>query len=144
MMKPASLREALTAAVPYLAAKPDTLHVFVDEGHVEASAARSLSFEYQYTLTLIVTDYPGSADSIVVPVLAWLRVNQAELFANPDKRADGFKFEAEIINHETVDLAIKLKLSERVTVKVDGSGYQVEHQPEPVNEYDDPVSWRPA
>ncbi|MGD7095894.1 phage tail protein [Ralstonia solanacearum] len=144
MRKPASLREALTAAVPHLAANPDTLHVFVDEGHVEASAARSLSFDYQYTLTLIVTDYPDSADSIVVPVLAWLRVNQAELFANPDRRADGFKFEAEIINHDTVDLAIKLKLSERVTVKVDGNGYQVEHHPEPINEGDDPASWRPV
>ncbi|WP_043944206.1 phage tail protein, partial [Ralstonia solanacearum] len=37
------------------------------------TGARSLSFEYQYTLTLIVTDYPDSSDTIVVPVLAWLR-----------------------------------------------------------------------
>lgn len=32
MMKPASLRDALTAGVPHLAANPDALHVFVDEG----------------------------------------------------------------------------------------------------------------
>jgi len=144
MMKATSLRETLTAAVPYLAAKPDALHVFVDEGRVVATGARSLGFEYQYTLTLIVTDYPHDADTIVVPVLAWLRTNQPDVFFNPDKRLDAFKFEAEILNHETVDISIKLLLSERVTVKVDGKGYQVEHHPEPINEDDDPTSWRPA
>ena len=144
MMKATSLREALTAAVPHLAAHPDALHVFVDEGNVVGTGARTLGFEYRYTLTLIVTDYPHSADTIVVPVLAWLRTNQPDTFTNPDKREDAFKFEAEILNHTTVDISIKLKLTERVTVKVQDAGYQVEHHPEPVNAEDDPASWRPA
>ena len=143
MMKATSLREALTAAVPHLAAHPDALHVFVDEGNVVGTGAQTLGFEYRYTLTLIATDYPHSSDTIVVPVLAWLRTNQPDTFTNPDKRDDGFKFEAEILNHTTVDISIKLKLTERVTVKVEGAGYQVEHHPEPVNVDDDPTSWRP-
>ena len=144
MMKATSLREALTAAVPHLAAHPEALHVFVDEGNVVGTGTRTLGFEYRYTLTLIVTDYPHSPDTIVVPVLAWLRTNQPDTFTNPDKREDAFKFEAEILNHTTVDLSIKLKLTERVTVKVEGAGYQVEHHPEPINGDDDPTSWRPA
>ncbi|MGD7155241.1 phage tail protein, partial [Ralstonia pseudosolanacearum] len=88
MMKLTSLRDALTAGVPHLAANPDALHVFVDEGRVVGTGARSLSFEYQYTLTLIVTDYPDSSDTIVVPVLAWLRTNQPDLFANDERRRD--------------------------------------------------------
>ncbi len=144
MMKATSLRKALTAAVPHLAAHPDALHVFVDEGNVVGTGTRSLGFEYRYTLTLIVTDYPHSSDTIVVPVLAWLRTNQPDTFTNPDKREDAFKFEAEILNHTTVDISIKLKLNERVTVKVEGAGYQVEHHPEPVNVDDDPTSWRPV
>ena len=144
MMKATSLREALTVAVPYLAAHPDALHVFVDEGNVVGTGARSLGFEYRYTLTLIVTDYPDSADTVVVPVLAWLRTNQPDAFTNPDKREDAFKFEAEILTHDTVDISIKLQLTERVTVKVDANGYQVEHHPEPINENDDPATWRPA
>jgi hypothetical protein len=59
-------------------------------------------------------------------------------------REDAFKFEAEILNHTTVDIFIKLKLAERVTVKVEGAGYRVEHHPEPVNVDDDPTSWRPV
>ena len=80
----------------------------------------------------------------MVPVLAWLRTNQPDAFSNPDKRLDVFKFEAEILTKQTVDMSIKLLLTERVTVRVEGSGYQVEHLPEPVNENDDPTTWRPA
>ncbi|NSX15622.1 phage tail protein [Cupriavidus taiwanensis] len=144
MMKPNSLREALTAAVPDLARHPEKLHVFVDEGRLVATGARSLSFEYRYTLTLIVTDFAAGSDEIMVPVLAWLRVNQPELFFSPAQREDGVKFEADILNHTTVDLALKLPLTERVTVRVNGAGYLVEHHPEPVNAEDDPSTWLPA
>lgn len=144
MMKPASLREALTSAVPHLTRNPEKLHIFVDEGRVVATGAKTISFEYQYTLTMIVTDFPSGADDIMVPTLAWLRANQPELFFNPDQRADGVKFEADILNHATVDLALKLPLTERVIVRVAGSGYEVEHQPEPVDENDDPSTWRPV
>ncbi|AJG19126.1 phage tail protein [Cupriavidus basilensis] len=144
MMKPNDLRQALTAAVPELQRNPDKLHIFVDEGRVVATGSKTLSFEYQYTLTLIVTDYADNSDTITVPVLAWLRANQPELFFNPDRREDGFKFEADILNHTTVDIAIKLALTERVTVRVAGSGYSITHEPEPVNEYDDPSTWRPV
>lgn len=143
MMKPASLREALTAAVPDLARNPEKLHIFVDEGRVVATGARSLSFEYQYTLTMIVVDFGDSSNAIMVPLLAWLRVNQSELFFNPDLQRNGVRFEADILNHDTVDLAIKVPLTERVTVKVADGGYQVTHQTEPVNEGDDPASWLP-
>lgn len=141
MIKPNSLREALTAAVPDLAQNPEKLHIFVDEGNVVATGAKTLSFEYQYTLTLIVTDFAGSADAITVPVLAWLRANQPELFFNPDRRANGVRFEADILNHSTVDLAFKLALTERVTVRVADVGYEVTHHPEPVDENDDPTGW---
>lgn len=143
MMKPASLRQAITAAVPHLARNPEKLHLFVDEGRVVATGARTLSFEYQYTLTLIVTDFAAGADEIMVPVLAWLRANQSELFFNPDQRERSVQFEADILNHTTVDLALKLPLTERVVVRVAGAGYQVEHPPEPVNDNDDPSGWRP-
>lgn len=143
MIKPGSLREALTAAVPDLARNPEKLHLFVDEGRVVATGGRTISFEYQYTLTLIVVDFGGSSDAIMVPLLAWLRANQSELFFNPDRQRDGVKFEADILNHSTVDLAIKIPLTERVTVQVDGQSYRVTHQPEPVNQNDDPAHWRP-
>jgi len=144
MKKPNSLRAALTAALPSLARNPESLHLFADEGRVVAGGGKTLSFEYQYTLTLIVVDFADSSDAIMVPLLAWLRVNQPELFFNPDQRRDGFRFEAEILNHSAVDLAIKLPLTERVIVTVDGPGYRIQHHDEPINEHDDPATWRPV
>lgn len=144
MKKPNDLRATLEAAIPAFQRNPEKLHLFVDEGRVVATGGKTISFEYRYTLTLIVTDFNQPSDVVMVPLLAWLRVNQSELFFNPDRREHGIQFEADILNHSTVDLALKLPLSERVTVRVEGSGYRVEHQPEPINENDDPSSWRPA
>lgn len=144
MRKPAELREAITAAVPDLKRNPDKLHLSVEEGRVVATGASTISFEYQYTLTLLVTDFADSADAITVPVLAWLRANQPELFTNPDKQPDGFRFETDILNHDCVDLLMRLPLTERVVVKVAGDRYDVTHPPEPIDPYDDSSGWKLA
>ncbi|WP_455154817.1 phage tail protein [Cupriavidus campinensis] len=142
MRKPVELRAAITASVADLKRNPEKLHLFVDEGRVVATGAKTISFEYQYTLTLIVTDFSQSADTLMVPVMAWLRENQAELFTNPEKRPDGFKFETDILNHNCVDLLMRVPLTERVIVKVVDGRYSVTHAAEPVNEFDDPSSWK--
>lgn len=136
MKKPDSLRRALTGAVTELAQNPEKLHCFIQEGRISSTSARSLSFEYAYTLEIIVTDYNADPDTIIVPILAWLRVHQNEMLSNPELMQDGFSFEADILNHDTVDLAIKLKLSERVGVHEEEGHYVIEHYEEPVAEDD--------
>ncbi|GAB7259977.1 phage tail protein [Dickeya ananatis] len=131
MNKPRLLRNALSSAVPHLRDNPDRLHVFVESGTVVGTLAPSLSWEYRYTLTLIVTDYAGNEDLLVAPVMAWLREHQPDLLANPEKREKGVEFETEILNNGSVDISISLKLTERVQVRA-GSGNQVvESLPEP-------------
>lgn len=119
MNKPASLRLALIAALPMLQRDPDKLHIFIDQGQIISSGAPSLSFEYRYILNAIVTDYSEHPDSVVVPILAWLREQQPDMALNPERMLEGFSFEADILNHSTIDLSIKLKLSERVGVRDD-------------------------
>lgn len=70
MFKPKSLRDALTDAVPVLKANPEMLRVFIDSGKLASTLAVSLSFENQYTLNVIVTDFPGDIDLILVPIQA--------------------------------------------------------------------------
>ena len=67
MKKPESLRQHLLASVPSLARDPDRLLVFIDEGRMRCTAAPGLSFEYEYRLNLILTDYAGHADAVAVP-----------------------------------------------------------------------------
>lgn len=131
MNKPASLRAHLVAALPDLAINPDQLLVFIDGGSVVSTYALGLSFEYRYTLNLILTDYAGHPDSLIVPLLEWLTVEQSELLANPDRR-EQIAFEADIVANDKVDLSLKLPLTERVGVTPrEGGGYDIEHFAEP-------------
>ena len=86
MLKPNSLRKALTDAVPVLRTNPDMLRVFIDNGNNAATLARSLSFEKRYTLNIVVTDFTDDIDLLFVPVMAWLRVNQPDSMTTDEGR----------------------------------------------------------
>lgn len=129
MYKPASLRAHLLQKVPSL--QVEALHTFIDAGHIEATASVSMSYVYHYTLQVIITDYAGHSDAVILPILTWLRTHQPELFLSPTLMADAFKFEADILNHDTYDFGVTLKLSERVSVKTEGTTTTVHHHSEP-------------
>lgn len=132
MKKPSTLRAALVAALPQLATDPDKLLVFIDAGSLHASYAPGLSYEYAYTLNVILTDFAGDPDAVMVPLLMWVRVNQSELMDNADLRQSGISFEADTIDHDSCDLSIKLALTERVIVKDLGDGVlDITHPDEP-------------
>lgn len=132
MYKPDSLRQFLTAAVPQLAQNPERLSVFIDAGSVVASYAPGLSWEYSYKLNLILTDFAGDPDTIMAPMVAWMRTNQPEAFANADLRDHAITFEADLISNAAVDLSITLQLTERaICIARQDGGYDVTHPPEP-------------
>lgn len=131
MKKPQSLRAHLLSAIPELERDPERILIFVDEGKIRSTMATGLSFEYAYTLNMILTDYTGDLAAISIPVLDWIRVNQSELMANLDKAHAGIKFEAEILANDKVDLAIQLHLTERVIVKKDQQTITTEYPAEP-------------
>lgn len=136
MLKPTSLRDHLTRLVPALANDPDKLLVFIDDGHIRATAAKgSLAYEYRYTLNLVVTDWADHADKLVLPILLWLGTNQPEHLLNYDTQAQGFRFEADMLNNTTADISIKLALSERVAVRQAAGGLTVEHLPDQPAEF---------
>lgn len=133
MEKPNSLREHLLAAVPQLKHNPDRLLIFVDAGTMRATAAPGLSFEYAYTLNLILTDFAGSPDAVAIPLFAWILRNQDELMVNPAKAKDSITFEVDVIDKGKVDFSLKLPLTERVIVKPQPDGsLSVTHPAEPL------------
>lgn len=132
MNKPNSLRAHLLAAVLELHKNPDRLLVFIDNGTIRSTAAPGLSFEYSYTLNIILTDYAGHPDAVAIPLLAWLLVNQPELLTNLEKGKTAIAFEADVLDNSKVDLSLKLPLTERVIVKKQDDGsLQVSHPNEP-------------
>lgn len=131
MRKADSLRRWLTAFLPELKTHPDRLQIYIEGGQINARRSRTLSFTYGYTLKALIMDFAGDADTIMVPLLAWIEKEQPQLL----QRSDGqpFGFEAELLDGDVSDIEISLELTEMVLVKPrpDGSGYDIEHPPEP-------------
>ena len=126
MKKPDSLKRLLLLTVPQLAANPETLALYVDEGKVAARTGASLSFEYRYKLNLVAQDFAGDRNALVVPLLAWIAQVQPDLLDRPD--AEPFSFECELLDADTSDISITLDLTERVAVRPrEGGGYEVTH-----------------
>lgn len=132
MLKPDKVRQVIERANPYLVRDPDKLQVFLDGGAIACRGGAGLSYEYRYTLHVIVQDYPHHADQLILPLLALLRTEQPELFENPDRAARLIRFDAEVISSSLVDLALQVDLTERVIVKQDAEGVlSLEHVGEP-------------
>lgn len=146
MNKPESLRAHLLATVAELQHNPDLLLIFIDNGKVRCTAAATLSFEYSYDLQIILTAFAGHPDSVMLPVLGWISINQPELLENYEKMQNGIQFEADILDKDKVDLGLTLRLTERVVVGTDVQGNTtVKHAGEPqrVAGYLDP-NWVPG
>ncbi|MBC3911607.1 phage tail protein [Undibacterium umbellatum] len=126
MYKPNSLRAHLTAAIPDLQRNPDKLLVFADKGSLHTTRTASRSFEYAYVLNIIVTDYSGEEDALIVPLLDWLATHQADLLGNDDK-AKGIRFMVDFNNHNSVDISLEIDLTERVIVKQTGTRLDITH-----------------
>ncbi len=130
MNKPASCRAAIEAALPYLVQEPDRLVMFIDGGKI-ASGYGGPGFEYNYTLTIGLLDFNQHPDTVMIPLLQWLKTNEPAAMQNPDRAREAITFEAEILNHTTYDLRLQLKLTERVKVDIDGGNITATHLPEP-------------
>lgn len=128
MLKLSSLRSLLEQAVPELRRDPHRLLVMGDNGRIATTGTASLSFEYQYTAYVTVLDYTGHADALMVPVLAWLKINQ------PEATKDAVRFAINPVDGNAVDIGIELDLTERAIVKADPSHptrLTITHPPEP-------------
>lgn len=129
MKKPEALKAVLLAVVPSLANDPAKLSMFIDKGRICARRTRSLSFEYRYTLSIVVQDYAGEIDDLMIPILAWIAKEQPDLLER--EQQEPFAFESEILDANTADVSIDIELTERVLVERIAGGLKPTHLPEP-------------
>ncbi|MBD8699024.1 phage tail protein [Sphingomonas sp. CFBP 13714] len=133
MKKPESLRQTLQMFVPALAADPSRLSIFVDKGRIAAGAG-SLSLEYRYTANIVVQDYAGDVDDLMVPILAWIAQHQPDLLQHTDQ--EPFRFESELLDAETADVSIFIDLDEAVRVSAKEGGGFIAERTEPAGDPD--------
>lgn len=143
MIKPPSLRDHLTAALPQLRRKPEDLMMFIKDGHIAATGTKALAWQWHYTVRLIFCDYGGHPDAVMGPVLVWLRAHQSELLHNPDTQKRAIRFDAEYLSSKTMDLVLELDLTEAVVArpKQDGpaGAFELHHRTQPPGPHDMPT-----
>lgn len=145
MKKLGDLRAYLLPLLPALKATPENLHSFVEKGKIATRRGSSSSFEYRYTATLVITDFADSVDTVMVPLLAWVEVNQPDLIDNEQKRENAINFRAEILDSQKVDIEITLELTEQVRVAQANDTWTCTHLPEPVaDDLASQILWPPA
>ena len=119
MKKAQSLRNFLLGAIPELQTDPQRLKMFVETGNIVARSGDTLSFEYRFTVRLIMLDFSASLDLFAVPLLAWLSTYQPDVLQNKDKAAKALRFDVEVLANDKLDLVIEVDLTESVIVKED-------------------------
>lgn len=132
MKKPNQIRAVIEQSNPSFISNPERLQLFVDQGQIISTGTASLSFEYRYTLNVIITDYADDIARIIVPLLAYLKTNQPELFENPQRRENGIKYNLDYNNNDTLDLSIDIQLTERVVAKSQGDSTEIKYAAEPI------------
>jgi hypothetical protein len=130
LIKPDSLRRLLLSAVPNLQDNPERLLMFIDQGRLASRGTRKLAFEYRYKLNIVVQDYAGAIDDIMVPILAWISEFQPDLLERGER--EPFSFDSELMDANSADVSIDIELTEVVLVeRRPGGGFDVVHVPEP-------------
>ncbi|MBE8908655.1 phage tail protein [Enterobacter asburiae] len=131
MHKLKSLRQALIDAIPQLNANPERLQMSVGGGNIDARLASSLSFEKRYVLNAKVSGFTGDSEGFFVPVLAWLRENQPDIFTLDEGRKNGYTFAIVLNDDDTMDITISVQLTERILVPQDQGALHATYSPEP-------------
>lgn len=120
MRKLDHLRQHLLARVPGLARDPDRLLTFVQDGRIQFHRGQHLSHEYTVPAQIILLDYSGELDAVILPLLQWL--SRYEPASAGD---EAVQFEAEILSNHNWDLALSVRLTERVVATVDCDSGQI-------------------
>lgn len=103
MIKLLGLRDHLLSLA---GVQQDSISVYAADGHVIGRDTDLI--EYAYKAEITITEYNGSADTILWPVHTWL------LDHEPNLTDDQFQFEVDLLDNEGVDILITLPLTERV------------------------------
>lgn len=141
MKKLDSLRAWLEACCAPLKRDPERLLAYIEGGGVRAvgldtpgavAGLAILSHRYEYKATLLIDEFPGQLDELMIPILAWVARHQPELLGPGKDQKPAIVFDADRLSNSSFKVAIELTLTEfvRVDRRADG-GFDLKHVDEP-------------
>ncbi|MNL54910.1 P2 phage tail completion protein R (GpR) [compost metagenome] len=78
-----------------------------------------------------MNNFVGESSQLFVPVLAWLRQNQPDIFTLEEGRKNGYLFQIESIDDESANISFSLQLTERILVAEEDGTLRASYSPEP-------------
>lgn len=120
MKKLSALRQHIIKSLPDLNTDPDKFLSFIEDGNIIMNRGPNLTHKWDFVGQFILVEFTQDIDVLVVAILQWLRRYE------PDQRPeDAVQFEAEITSETTLDLILRIRLSERVIVNVDDKNQEL-------------------
>ncbi len=125
-------------SLSHLNLKEDSLHTFVEQqgkviSHQNAAPnsglgadlsatdqASNRNFKYDYTASVIVTDYSEDFNVLAYEVIEWLDQHE------PNRPTEAFTFSADILKNDAADVEVKLNLTELITVTRHDNGVSID------------------
>jgi hypothetical protein len=129
MQKPTDLRAAITTAYPEFARDPDRLNMWVEHGRVRSPMTADRGFTCEYVLNITIVNMTGDPGVVFLAINDWCRINQPDLLT-PLAQA-GYTFEADLIDQQTIDIHVMLKLTEEIALVPNGAGFALQSVAEP-------------
>ena len=124
MNKLARLRAHLVAAPVGL--EESDLLIYTEGGVITTYPSReNENFRIGYEAHIIITGCAQPTDQLFFLLARWMTANET------DHQADAIRFEADIIDHRSADIAITVSLTETVTVEHTEAGILLTHQDDP-------------
>lgn len=116
MNKLNDLRNYLQKQIPQLARNPDQLLMFIENGKIRFHKSYPQNYSHRYTMpiSIIITDWQGSIDEVVIALCQWLSVREPGF--DPEET---LSFECEATAQDKMDIMFTVQVSERVIVTFD-------------------------
>ena len=129
MRKIDSLREAIFAALPELKRDPDRLRIWIDRGSAKSTQTEDQGLVFVFRLNVLVVEMASDIAILGLAVFRWMRANQPELMV---PGAEGFDFDADVLDNGIADVLLQLQLDQVVSARrrPDG-GFDLQYQEEP-------------
>lgn len=129
MHKLDSLREAIATALPEMRRSPENLRIWIERGIGRSRQTRTDAFGFSFQANILIVELASDISVLALAIFRWMRVNQPALLA---PGADGFAFDADILDNDRADVLIQIQLTENVTVTpLEGGGDALAYLAEP-------------
>lgn len=119
MLKVNLLREMIVKCAAQFKQDPKGLEVYTTRGTIQSTGVPAIGWSTEYEINVFVTDFAGELNHLILAILLWAQQYQPDLLFNEDKQKNGIRFDADILDNDTIDALFTIKANEYTYTRFD-------------------------